>query len=96
MRLDDAAVGTPPNRTFPNHVDDDFVSLRLRTRAAHTWIEKDRFEKLGPGDRLNNLASRIEALEGVTLKPWRVDLELMRLAEFVANRHPDLRQTLLV
>jgi len=47
-------------------------------------------------DRLNNLASSIEALVGVTLKPWRVELELMRLTEFIANRHPDVRQSLLV
>ena len=47
-------------------------------------------------DGRNNLASSIEALVGVTLEPWGVELELMRLAEFIANRHRDLRQTLLV
>src|SRR5882724_1765217 len=35
-------------------------------------------------------------LVGVTLKPWRVELKVMRLAELIADRHPDLRQTLFV
>src|SRR2546429_5152464 len=35
-------------------------------------------------------------LVGVTLKPWRVELKLMRLAVLIANRHLDLRQTLFV
>src|SRR5258706_10273003 len=35
-------------------------------------------------------------LVGVTLKPGRVDLKLMRLAELIADRHPDRRQTLFV
>src|SRR5882724_920586 len=35
-------------------------------------------------------------LVGVTLKPWRVELKVMRLAELMADRHPDLRQTLFV
>src|SRR6266853_829225 len=35
-------------------------------------------------------------LVGVTLKPWRVELKVMRLAELIANRHLDLRQTLFV
>src|SRR6185436_20312821 len=42
------------------------------------------------------LGSTLNPLIGVTLKPWRVELELMRLAELIANRHLDLRQTLFV
>src|SRR2546421_535786 len=36
------------------------------------------------------------ALVGVTLKPWRPGLPFMQLGVIIANRHLDLRQTLLV
>ncbi len=56
-----------------------------------------------PGDRKRKFEQQpaeanatLNALVGITLKPWRVRLELVRLTEFIANRHSDLRQTLLV
>src|SRR5262245_22074488 len=35
-------------------------------------------------------------LVGVTLEPWRPGMPLMQLGVIIANRHLDLRQTLLV
>src|SRR5579862_6749512 len=53
------------------------------------------YRALAPsGWRKPRAASR---LVGVTLKPWRVELELRRrLAVFIADRHLDLGQTFLV
>src|SRR6185503_16714141 len=50
----------------------------------------------GAGRSCDNAVSYPLWLVGVTLEPRLVEMKVMRLAERVANRHPDLRQTLLV
>src|SRR5215471_7817667 len=62
-------------------------------RCAASWsLAGQVSHRIGVGSETSN----VEVSVGVTLKPWRVELELVRLAVFVANRHLDLRQALFV